>query len=137
VNHKQLQWGFVQSNGVFKPGQISCYSLFTHQKWRPFLTQTRRIFKGTINWKKKPRSNIALKGDSPGELGLGPDPGVREERVGPQQLLIPGRWSTPSNSSLNKSLIFKIVQTVRLQREKIPQALARLQASQYVHTLSL
>jgi hypothetical protein len=131
-----LQRGFVQSNGVFKPGQISCYSLFTHQKWRPFLTQIRRIFKGTINW-KTPRSNIDLKGASPGELGLGPDPGVREERVGPQQLLIPGRWSTPSNPSLNKSLIFKIVQQFGIQREKIPQALARLQASQYVHTLSL
>jgi len=82
------------------------------------------------------RSNIALKGASPGELGLGPDPGVREERVGPQQLLIPGGWSTPSNPSLNKSP-FKIVQIVRHKREKIPQALACLQASQYIHTLSL
>ena len=71
------------------------------------LTQIRRIFKGTINW-KTPRSNIDLKGASPGELGLGPDPGVREERVGPQQLLIPGGWSTPSNPSLNKSLTLKL-----------------------------
>jgi hypothetical protein len=53
------------------------------------LTQIRRIFNGTIKLETL-RSNVALKGASPGELGLGPDPGVREERVGPQQLLIPG-----------------------------------------------
>jgi hypothetical protein len=70
------------------------------------------------------------------KLGLGPDTGVREEQLGLSNCLYQGVVHT-IKPQLKEGSGFKNHLTNRHNREKIPQILACLQASQNNHTLSL